>query len=514
MSEGLHELFSASAARHSGAVAVRDPGRGTEVSYQELDRLSERVRQTLERAGVRPGDRVGLCLPKSIASVAGILGTLKAGATYVPVDPDGPAARAAYVFRDCAVTALLADASRIGALAAQLEAGGPSPALLPLTVDDAEHGLGGLDGGGDERPGAVGVELDATAYILYTSGSTGRPKGVVLSHRNALSFLAWCSAAFEPRSGDVFSSHAPFHFDLSILDLFLSLKHGAAVVLVGEEVAKNPKGMVELALAERVSIWYSTPSVLTLMVLHGAPEAWRELSLRLVLFAGEVFPVKHLRRLRALTPRARLFNLYGPTETNVCTFHEIPEEVPAERVEPYPIGAVCAHLEGLVVDEAGRGVATGEEGELVIRGPGVMKGYWNLPERSAQAFLGSGSDRWYRTGDVVRADADGILTYVGRRDRMVKRRGYRIELGEIEATLYNHPEITEVAVVAVSDEDGVTIRAHYCTPDGERLSLIALRTFCARHLPVYMVPDEFQLETDLPRTSTDKLDHRALVERA
>jgi amino acid adenylation domain-containing protein len=350
------------------------------------------------------------------------------------------------------------------------------------------------------------------AYILYTSGSTGKPKGVMLSHANGESYVDWCSEVFAPTRDDRFSSHAPFHFDLSILDLFVPMKHGATLVLIGEEVGKQPVRLAPLIAERRLTIWYSAPSILSVLAQYGNLEQHDFSALRYVLFAGEVFPVKHLRRLKSLLPSPRYFNLYGPTETNVCTFYEIPDRIPEERSEPYPIGRACSHCRTRVVDERGQDVAPGTEGELVVSGPPVMRGYWNLPESTRRAFLEQDADgRWYKTGDIVIEAGDGNYTYVCRRDRMVKRRGYRVELGEIEAGLYKHPAVREAAVVALPDEEaGIRIRAFLSCAGEKRPSLIELKRFCAENLPIYMVPDAFTFLETLPKTSTDKVDYQGL----
>lgn len=234
-------------------------------------------------------------------------------------------------------------------------------------------------------------------------------------------------------------------------------------------------------------------------------------SLRAVLFAGEVFPVAHLRSLHALWPAPRYFNLYGPTETNVCTWYEVATPIDPDRTTPYPIGKVCSQLDSIIVDLDGQVVAKGSEGELCIKGPNILRGYWNLPEQTARGFLGD----YYRTGDLVVEDESGDLRFVGRRDRMVKKRGYRVELGEIETALYAHPEIEEAAVIAATDADAaVTICAHLSLKSGDKLSLIALKKFCAERLPLYMVPDKFKFHARLPKTSTDKIDFQKLKEEA
>jgi acyl-coenzyme A synthetase/AMP-(fatty) acid ligase len=253
---------------------------------------------------------------------------------------------------------------------------------------------------------------------------------------------------------------------------------------------------------------------LSLLAQYGKLEERDTSALRTVLFAGEVFPIKHLRAFKRLVPDPDYFNLYGPTETNVCTFYKIPDRIPGERSTPYPIGRACSHLRTIVVDEGGQEVPIGQEGEICVSGAGVMQGYWNLPERTSVAFLEDASGcRWYKTGDVVVEEADGNYIFVGRRDRMVKKRGYRVELGEIEAGLYKHPAIKEAAVVARSDEDaGVYIEAFLSCPGEERPSIIRLKRFCAENLPLYMVPDRFSFLDALPKTSTDKVNYQRLKE--
>jgi acyl-coenzyme A synthetase/AMP-(fatty) acid ligase len=247
---------------------------------------------------------------------------------------------------------------------------------------------------------------------------------------------------------------------------------------------------------------------------YGKLDQYEFPDLRLVLFAGEVFPIKHLRMLKDIVREPRYFNLYGPTETNVCTYYEIPATLTADHTKPFPIGEDCTHYRNMirVVDEQGRDVGVGQEGELIAAGPGVMQGYWNLPERTSNAFLvDSSGQRWYKTGDVVIQDKDGNYIYVSRRDRMVKKRGYRVELGEIEAGLYKHPEVKEAAVIATSnDENGVQIKAFLSFKGGQNPSRIELKRFCAENLLAYMIPDYFSFLESLPKTSTDKIDYQKL----
>lgn len=516
----LHALLEQTARRLPDKTAVADPGRAS-LTYGELDRLSDRLRDRLMHVGVQPGDRVGLYLRKSVDAVASLFGILKCGAAYIPVDPEAPPARCAYILNNCSVAAIITHRSLESGLGAELVTLGAAPPRLllddqgeepvPLRAALAREAEGGTAPAAD----TVHPSADSLAYILYTSGSTGRPKGVMLSHRNAVSFIDWCSSVLSPTDGDVFSSHAPLHFDLSILDVFSSVKHGATLILIGEALGKDPRRLAPLIAEMQISVWYSTPSILSLLAQYGRLERYQYPALRAVLFAGEVFPVSQLRAVRALWPSPRYLNLYGPTETNVCTYFELPPTTPAERTEPYPIGRSCWHVRCRVVDSEGHTVSGGVEGELVVSGDGVMQGYWNLFEQNLRAFLTDAHGaRWYRTGDLVVEGADGVYIFHGRRDRMVKRRGYRIELAEIEVALACHPAAREVAVVACSERGAaVQIKAYLGLGTEQRPSLIELKQFCSDRLPQYMVPDTFHMVEALPRTSTDKIDYQALVAR-
>ncbi len=352
---------------------------------------------------------------------------------------------------------------------------------------------------------------DDLAYILYTSGSTGKPKGVMLSHANAFGFLDWCQSALGLRDGDRFSSHAPFHFDLSVFDLYASCRCGGTLVLIGESLGKDPARLGPFLPERRIDVWYSAPSILALMAEHGGLDACGYRAPRVVLFAGEVFPIRHLKRLRSLWPSAAFWNLYGPTETNVCTAQPIPATIPDDRDTPYPIGNVCPPLKARVVDEHGHDVAPGSEGELVIAGPGVMRGYFGRPDLDERAFFhDADGTAWYRTGDLVVDDGTGGFAFHGRRDRMVKKRGYRIELGEIESALYRHDDVDRAAVVARADESGVSIDAFVAVKPERKASIIAMKRHCTTYLPHYMIPDRIKFLPRLPTTSTDKVDYQGL----
>lgn len=507
---GLHKQVEEAATRHPGRTAVEEAGEHR-LTYGQLDELAGRLAGRLTQLGVGPNDRVGVCLHKSIDSVATLLGIMKTGAAYVPVDPGAPAPRSAGIFADADVRVVVTEAGLAVGLAPALRAAGSEASLIELPDVGGGLGLAAVVGNVPPTPG-VDVQDSDLAYILFTSGSTGRPKGVTLTHGNAVSFVDWARRVVQPSIDDRFSSHAPFHFDLSILDLYVPLSTGASVVIIDEETGKDPLKLSALLASKRLTIWYSTPSILTLLLQYGKLDGVDLSTLHTVLFAGEVFPVRHLRALTELLPGRRYLNLYGPTETNVCTWHEIPLPVPADRDRPYPIGTVCDHCEGRIIDLDGALVPAGSPGELVIRGAAVTGGYWKLPERNAGAYwIDDNGVAWYRTGDVVVDPGDGVLEFVGRRDRMVKRRGYRVELGEIEAGLYKHPAVLEAAVVARQDADaGVSVIAFLAFRSGMKAGTIEMKRFCAENLLSYMIPDRFVVLPSLPKTSTDKMDYQSL----
>ena len=501
--------------------------RGASITYRELEQRSNQLAHGLIASGVRTGDRVGLYLAKSIESIIGIFGIMKAGAAYVPMDPSAPAKRLAFIAKNSAMRALVSTANKAAELLEEL----PSDAALECVFlaeaeADAETTANGqvrmltwrdLAGAPAEAPPDTGAIEDDLAYILYTSGSTGEPKGVMISHRAALTFADWGFETFQVQASDRFSNHAPFHFDLSTFDVFVSMKAGATTVLVPEELSVFPTSLADYIEEHRISIWYSVPSVLTRLVQLGGLKTRTMEHLRAILFAGEVFPVKHLRGLMALIPHAEYYNLYGPTETNVCTFYKV-DEIEPDRTDPVPIGKACANTKVFAVGDDNRVVQAGEIGELYVRGPSLMQGYWGLPEKTKTALISNTvldsayEDQVYRTGDHVKLDENGDYLFLGRRDHQIKSRGYRIELGEIETTLYNHPEVLEAAVIAIPDEDiGNAIKAVVVPKEGAQLTRGGLEHFCSERIPKYMIPGMIEFRPALPKTSTGKTDKTRLV---
>jgi amino acid adenylation domain-containing protein len=518
----LQQLLQKSAARYPEKLAVW--ARGRSLTYRELEGRSNQLAHLLRESGLRKGDRIGIYFPKCVESVVAMLGVVKAGGVYVPLDPQAPTDRVGYIIGNCGIQILITrDDKRRGLDPAIIES-----LSLSILVDDAPKSTNGgsvlpwsvlQQYPAENAPKVVLTETDL-AYILYTSGSTGRPKGVMLTHQNALTFVEWCAETFQVTSYDRLSNHAPLHFDLSVFDVYNTLEAGASLYLVTEDLALFPVKLAEFIESKGITIWYSVPSALTLLLLHAnlSPEKLKQL--RIVLFAGEVFPMKYLQQLADLLPHVDLFNLYGPTETNVCTYYKVERERLAS-MDKLPIGIACENTEVFAVNDQNEIVTrAGDTGELYVRGPAVTYGYWADTEKTRKmvlpnTFQPNFEEKMYRTGDLVQLADDGNYYFLGRRDSMIKSRGYRIELGEIESALLSHAAVKEAVAVAVPDDIvGSRIRAVVAFHDGSSLTAAELQQYCGARIPRYMIPEAIEFRGELPKTSTGKVDRVQLTQES
>lgn len=501
----LEIYLDRAASQWSDHTAVVD-STGQALTYSQLHNLADKVGAFLTTRGFGPGDLIAFMMAKRCEAIGLMFGTMKVGAGYVPLDRNAGPGRIRQILGDCGVRVLFADEEAL----AQLQARGlPGHGITTVVLPTA--GPGSATRWADALPTADSTNLtgpapigDDLAYLLYTSGSTGMPKGVKVSHGNAISFVEWASVQFNITTEDRIAGHAPLHFDLSVFDVFATVRSGATLYLLAEDVAADPRRILDFLARHHITVWYSAPSILG-MIAERAPATTNN-RLRLVLFAGEVFPVAKLRRLTRLWPRPAYYNLYGPTETNVCTFARIPTPVPDDRTEPYPIGHPCSHCAVMVVDECNRPVPEGQSGLLCVAGPSVVSGYWRV-DHDPRFFHHDGR-RWYQTGDVVWPSADGFL-FCGRRDRMIKRRGYRIELDELQHTLVRCPDVTDAAVIADTTQPSAIITAFVVT-NGAPVTQIGLRSFCRAELGPHLIPDRFIYLDALPHTSTGKIDYQRL----
>jgi amino acid adenylation domain-containing protein len=505
--------------------AMREPDReavrhaGQSLTYATLAERADRLAGLLRELGVRRGDRVGIHAGKGLAAAVALYGIMKAGGAYVPLDPTSPPARQAFMVRDCGIRHVVTEPARAAALRLLLKEDISVDYVVGLD-DDAVTGVPTCSWHDVDTHTPLAydpdlVEMDL-AYILYTSGSTGTPKGVMHSHRSALAFARVAAETYEFRSDDRLSNHAPLHFDLSTMDYFSSALAGATTVIIPDAHTRLPASCAALLEAERITVLYAVPLALTHLLLQGALDKRDLSSVRWVLFGGEPFPTRHLRALMARLPSARFSNIYGPTEVNGVTYWVVPP-LPSDDDSPIPIGRPYPNVETRIVDARDELAAEGETGELLVRTPTMMRGYWGRPDLNARAFwtrrvYGHFEDVYHRTGDLVRRRPDGVLEFHGRKDRQVKARGYRIELDEVEAVMCAHIAVESAAAFTVPDGDGslhiegaVTVRAgHGLTPE-------SLRSHLAATLPRYAIPERLTVLEAMPLTSTGKIDRRELA---
>ncbi|MFP2934055.1 non-ribosomal peptide synthetase, partial [Pyxidicoccus sp. 3LG] len=484
-----HALFAAQAARTPDAVAVRFEGQA--LTYAQLDVRANRLAHHLRSLGVRAEVPVALCVERSLETVVGILGILKAGGAWVPMDPSYPVERLTYMLRDCAAPVLVTTE----AIADTLPSSGEQLVLLDV---DAPM----LAGQPDTAPEAH-VFAESLAYIIYTSGSTGRPKGTLLQHRGLCNTALTAVRAHGFRPDSRVLQYAAFGFDASVAEIFGALLAGSTLVLAPRERLLPGAPLRALLREESITAVTLTPSVLAQL----APEDFP--SLETLISAGEACTPELVDRWGG---RVRLLNAYGPTEVTVCATISEPMR-PGQRLT---IGRPWSNVRVYVLDAALRPVPVGVPGELCVDSVGLARGYHRQAALTAERFVPNPFSslpgaRLYRTGDRVRWLADGTLEYLGRIDFQVKLRGFRIELGEVESALAQHPSVREAVAVVREDAPGdKRLVAYVVAEEGDALDALALRAFLKQRLPEHMVPAALVALDALPLTPNGKVDRAAL----
>ncbi|WP_052250850.1 non-ribosomal peptide synthetase [Xanthomonas sacchari] len=466
-------------------------------SYRELNRRANRIAHGLLALGVRGGERVGILLERGPWMLAAVLGVVKAGAAYVPLDPAHPAQRLAQTLEDCTPRCVLSQQSLRGC--AGLEA-------VPVRcVDEAAA----WDGQAQTNPSASGIGVDpqALAYVIYTSGSTGRPKGVMVRHAAATNLFAWVESTFAMGPSDRVLFTTSLSFDLSVYDIFGVLWSGGSVHVARSEEVRDPSRLVAL-LRSGITFWDSAPAVFA--GLAGALDGEVSGALRLAFFSGDWIGLDLPGTVRRAFPNCEVVALGGATEATVWSnYHRV------ERVEAHwksiPYGRPIWNARYYVLDERGAPSPIGVPGHLHIAGRCLAEGYWNRPELNAERFVADPfvpGARMYRTGDRARYWADGTLEFLGRSDFQVKVRGYRIELGEIESALQGCAGVREAVVVARGEAGSERSLVAYW--QGEAVEAQALRSQLQARLPEYMVPSAYVRLAQWPLTPNGKLDRGSL----
>ncbi|MCY9602684.1 non-ribosomal peptide synthase/polyketide synthase, partial [Paenibacillus thiaminolyticus] len=530
----ISSLFERQAAKTPDRPAVVCAGRG--LTYRELEEQANRIARWLHAHGVTEEERVGVLMNRSPQLIAGLLGILKAGAAYVPIDPMLPKERMEGMIRDSGMQVMLTDSAQLGmvtglqdtslrhvlcqddALTEELvgwtnhvvdQAGGHEGNKISLGGESislssaeelAEYSSASID---------VNIKPSGSAYVIYTSGTTGMPKGVVVEHRNAVNFISGMIRELPFGTHDSMLCITTVSFDIFAAESWVPLSCGMQIVLASEAAQQDPAVLAELLAQHPVQMAQLTPSRLMLL-LADARSAAQLRSLTTLLVGGEAFPSTLYGQLRKYTDAA-LYNMYGPTETTVwSTFDRL------EGEEQITIGRPMANTQAYVLNEALQPQPIGVAGELCIGGMGVARGYWARPELTAEKFVDSpfvAGERLYRTGDLARWLPDGRLEHLGRSDHQVKIRGYRIELGEIEARLLRIPGVSEAVVTAVEMQEHGQDLCAYLTGEYP-LAAAELRAALAASLPSYMMPAHYMQLEKLPLTPNGKVDRRALPKPA
>ncbi|MFN9525964.1 MAG: amino acid adenylation domain-containing protein, partial [Pseudomonadaceae bacterium] len=486
--EPVHRQFEKRVQAHPEAIALVFGEQ--RLSYAELDLRANQLAHHLQKLGVTRDSLVGVAALRSVEMVLALYAILKAGAAYVPMDPEYPSERLRYMLEDAGVSLLLSHDAVIDSL----------PSVEGVQVLNLEH----LDLSQEPQTAPeVAIHPEQLAYLIYTSGSTGKPKGAGNSHAALYNRLAWMQEAYQLTAEDRVLQKTPFSFDVSVWEFFWPLITGARLVMAQPGDHRDPSKLVELIEREKISTLHFVPSMLAAFVSHGELHGCE--SLRRIVCSGEALPAELAGSTRQALPQAELYNLYGPTEAAIDVTHW---RCSGQERRSVPIGRPIANLQIHILDERLNPQPIGVAGELYIGGVGLARGYHRRPGLTAERFVASpfgDGQRLYRSGDLARWTEEGVLEYLGRIDHQVKLRGLRIELGEIEAALLEHPALRE-AVVLVRDQQLVAYVV------GSDYDEVELRARLKQRLPEFMLPSYFVPLERLPLSPNGKLERKALPE--
>lgn len=518
----LPQAVMESAARLPDKVAFRC--NKSDLTYAQLAIAIQQLAKALQEAGVRRGDRVGVFLNRSIETAVALHGIMLAGAAYVPLNPKSPKSHVRFQLSQINSKAVVTNASVSRVLSEILAERDTHPVNTVIGVgerdDNQVSGIDYLSWTDVYRlpttfTGAPRQTDADLAYLMYTSGSTGKPKGMMHTHRTGLAGARLLIEEFGITENERFANHAPIYFDISLPAYLSTPLVGATTIIATDAHTIFPVSMSQFIEEERISLWYSVPLALTQMLEKGFAEQKDWSSLRYVVFGGEPFAPKYLRRLMAHCPDTTFCNLYGPAETNGCIAYELPQSPKGDA--PIPIGSIYRNTEWLIIDDNDQELSAPATGELLIGSITAMEGYFNRPELNKNCFYFQTTDggqirKYYRTGDLVSIDENEQFQFLGRKDKQLKVRGYRVEGDAIERKLLANPAILEAAVFPLMDKENTQrIEAAVILKTGAAISEAELLGFAQEDLPWYAVPDKIHFLEHFPRTGSDKTDRNALA---